>query len=234
MVPPADSSHYFDSDPSIGSSVKTISLVLPDMRLELRTDRGVFARDRVDAGTKLLLLDPPPIQGSDRAGELGPSRGPTPVSPTDGAATDERTLVDVGAGYGPIACVLASRNPTATVWAVEVNGRARELCRQNAELAGLSNVIVVGPEDVPEDLRVDEVWSNPPIRIGKSQLHELLISWLTRLQPTGTGQLVVQRHLGADSLQRWLVTQGWEVRRRRSRKAFRLLEVTRPDVESQL
>lgn len=178
-----------------------MELVLPDVSLALETDRGVFARDRVDTGTKLLLL-------------AGPAPDP-----------GDRVIVDLGAGYGPIACVLAHRNPSATVWAVEVNERARELCRGNAERAGLANVVVADPDDVPDDLVVDRIWSNPPIRVGKAALHAILERWLGALAPDGSAHLVVQRNLGADSLHRWLVEQGWHVERRLARKAFRLLDV---------
>ncbi|MEM8923655.1 MAG: methyltransferase [Actinomycetota bacterium] len=194
-------SQYFAPDPTVESDPGSVDLVLPDVRFTLTTDRGVFARDNVDTGTKLLLLEGPP--------------------PADGDAH----LVDLGAGYGPIACTLAQRNPKATVWAVEINARARALCRHNATAAGLDNVRVVAPEEWPDDVAVDRVWSNPPIRVGKAALHELLLQWLGRLVPDGSAHLVVQRHLGADSLQRWLGGQGYVVERRQSRQAFRLLDV---------
>jgi 16S rRNA (guanine1207-N2)-methyltransferase len=193
--------HYFDADPSTPSDPSTVDLVLPDGSSTLVTDAGVFSRDRIDAGTKLLLLD-----------------GPDPVP-------GDTNLADLGAGYGPITVTLARRNPDATVWAIEVNGRARDLCRTNAERAGLTNVRVVEPDEVPTSLAFDRLWSNPPIRIGKEALHELLRRWLTQLQPGGSAHLVVQRHLGADSLQRWLTGQGWPTTRRSSRAGYRLLDV---------
>ncbi|HAQ22774.1 MAG TPA: MFS transporter, partial [Acidimicrobiaceae bacterium] len=75
------------------------------------------------------------------------------------------------------------------------------------------------------DLRFDGLWSNPPIRIGKVALRELLKGWLDLLRPDASAHLVVQRHLGADSLARWLTEQGWTTSRRASRKGFRLLDV---------
>src|SRR5690606_17199309 len=98
------------------------------------------------------------------------------------------------------ASALAIRAPEATVWAVDVNARALELCAANAERLGLANVRCVRPDDVPVDLRLDALYSNPPIRIGKAALHELLASWLDRLRPGCEAHLVVQKHLGADSL----------------------------------
>lgn len=202
MVPTGRPSHYFDNEPAPPSRPGEVVLTLPDTTLTLATDRGVFAASRVDPGTKLLLLS-----------------GPAPVP-------GDRHLVDVGCGYGPVACTLGVRNPAATVWAVDINSRARDLCRANAERAGLANVRVVAPDDLPGDLEVERIWSNPPIRIGKSLLHDLLTGWLARLAAGGSAHLVVQKHLGSDSLQRWLEDQGFDVRRRLSKKAYRLLDVT--------
>jgi 16S rRNA (guanine1207-N2)-methyltransferase len=191
--------HYFDADPTTPSRPATVRLDLPDVSFTLTVDRGVFAADRVDTGTKHLLLGAPP---------------PPPSG----------TFVDLGCGYGPIACTLAHRAPGATVWAVDVNRRARELCARNARAAGLANVEVYAPEEVPGG-PVDLIWSNPPIRIGKAALHELLLGWLARLSPQGRAVLVVQRNLGADSLARWLGEVGHPVTRLASRAGFRLLEV---------
>jgi 16S rRNA (guanine1207-N2)-methyltransferase len=197
--------HYFASSPATASAPAHVDLVLPDVRLRLRTDRGVFAREGVDPGTKLLLLESP----------MPPPQGPT-------------TVVDVGCGYGPIALTVAQRAPAARVWAVDVNERARALCRANAGAAGLDNVVVVAPEEVPADLTVDWLFSNPPIRVGKAALHALLAGWLERLSPTGRATLVVHKHLGSDSLIRWLGEAGWDARKDRSRLGYRLIDVRRP------
>lgn len=194
--------HYFDATPGTASKPATVRLVLPDRTLTLGTDRGVFSADRVDPGTKYLLMDAPPPPGHG-------------------------TFLDLGCGYGPIACTLAARSPGASVWAVDVNERARDLCRANATALGLPNVRVAAPDEVPADLQVDLLWSNPPIRIGKAALHDLLRRWLACLSPTGIAVLVVQKHLGADSLQRWLRAEGWRADRLGSRTGYRLLEVAR-------
>ncbi|HLT69079.1 MAG TPA: methyltransferase [Acidimicrobiales bacterium] len=178
-------------------------LVLPDLSLDLRTDRGVFSAGRIDPGTKVLLLETPP---------------PAPRG----------HLLDLGCGYGPIALTLAVRAPGATVWAVDVNERALELTRRNVRAAGLDNVRVVRPEEVPEEVRFAGIWSNPPVRIGKRALHELLTRWLARLEPDRAAVLVVHKHLGSDSLHRWLAGRGWRVTRLASRLGYRLLEVRPP------
>lgn len=195
-----DPGHYFDVNPGSPSRPGVVRLDLPDRSLALRTDRGVFSGDRVDPGTKYLLLDAP---------------GP----PATG------TFVDLGCGYGAIACTLAARAPGATVWAVDVNRRAVELCAANAADLRLPNVHAVEPASVRDDLAVDLIWSNPPIRIGKDALHDLLAGWLRRLVPGGRAVLVVQKHLGADSLHRWLADAGWPTERLGSRTGYRLLEV---------
>lgn len=154
----------------------------------------------MDAGTKLLLLE-----------------APVPAPTGD--------LLDLGCGYGPIALTLARRAPGATVWAVDVNRRALALTEANAAANGVANVRAATPDDVPADVSFATIWSNPPIRIGKAALHELLLRWLPRLAPGGRAVLVVQKHLGADSLARWLVEQGFPTTRLQSRAGYRLLEI---------
>jgi 16S rRNA (guanine1207-N2)-methyltransferase len=180
-----------------------VRLALPDLTLDLDTDRGVFARGDIDPGTKLLLLEAP---------------APAPTG----------DHLDLGCGYGPIALTLARRAPDATVWAVDVNRRALALTDANAAANGVPNVRVAEPDDVPDDVRFTTIWSNPPIRIGKPELHALLERWLVRLAPGGTAVLVVQKHLGADSLTRWLNESGHPTRRLQSRASYRLLEVSDP------
>jgi 16S rRNA (guanine1207-N2)-methyltransferase len=177
-----------------------VKVVLPDLYLELATDSGVFSPGRLDPGTRFLL-------------ESGPMPPP------------EGDLLDLGCGYGPVACVLARRAPGATVWAVDVNERALGLCARNAAAAGLDNVrcVTPGSPQIPEQFA--GIWSNPPVRIGKAPLHDLLLSWLARLAPGGRACLVMGRNLGADSLHSWLEEQGWPVTRLAARSGYRLLLV---------
>ncbi len=123
---------------------------------------------------------------------------------------------------------MAKRAPRATVWAVDVNRRALALCVENAAANATPNVRAVEPDEVPDDVRFGAILSNPPIRIGKPALHAVLVHWLERLTPDGQATLVVQHHLGSDSLARWLDENGWPARRLSSRAGYRLLEVKRP------
>ncbi|GAA0210461.1 methyltransferase [Actinomadura nitritigenes] len=193
--------HYFAARPGAASRRRTVDLVLPDLHLRLETDSGVFSPDRVDAGTRVLLETvPAPPQTGD--------------------------LLDLGCGYGPIALTLASRSPQASVWGVDVNRRALELADLNATTAGLDNVRFMLADEIDPGLRFAAIWSNPPIRIGKAALHDLLLAWLPRLSPGGLAHLVVQKHLGSDSLQRWLNDQGFPTERIASRSAYRVLRVS--------
>jgi 16S rRNA (guanine1207-N2)-methyltransferase len=193
-----DSGHYFDTSPAAPSAPRTVTFALPDVTIDLRTDRGVFSADRVDPGTRLLMLEAPP---------------PPPAG----------DLLDLGCGYGPIAVVLALRSPHARVWAVDVNDRARALTAANAESVGAANVTACGPDAVPAGVHFTAIYSNPPIRVGKAELHTLLETWVPRGDVTW---LVVSKHLGADSLARWMGTDhGWSVERVASRVSYRILEI---------
>jgi 16S rRNA (guanine1207-N2)-methyltransferase len=194
------SDHYFSAQPAAAHRPGQVRVILPDVYLALATDAGVFSASRLDPGTRLLLDDapPPPASGD---------------------------LLDLGCGYGPIACVLAARSPAAAVWGVDVNERALELCARNAVTAGLPNVRAVPPDDPALPPRFTAIWSNPPVRIGKDALHALLSRWLGRLEAGGLAHLVVGRNLGSDSLHHWLADQGWAVTRLSARSGYRLLQV---------
>ena len=197
---------YFDPRPAAASHRREVELVLRDLgrAVALQTDRGVFSAERVDTGTRLLLDHGPAVP----------------------AAGD---LLDLGCGYGPIAVSLALRAPGARVWAVDVNERALALCEENAKALGLGpdRFRACTPDAVPAAVRFAAVWSNPPIRIGGGALHDLLLTWLSRLEADGTAALVVQKHLGADSLAAWLGAQGFRVERLRAKQGYRILGVGR-------
>jgi 16S rRNA G1207 methylase RsmC len=122
---------------------------------------------------------------------------------------------------------MARRSPESSVWAVDVNERARLLTRDNASALSLTNVTVASPDEVPDDVVFDVIWSNPPIKVGKQELHDLLNRWLARLSPDGYAVLVVNKNLGSDSLAKWLTELGWTVKRISSRQGFRVLTVKR-------
>jgi 16S rRNA G1207 methylase RsmC len=195
--------HYFSASPAGNFTPKEIQVHLGGRDLTVETAGGIFSPDHVDAGTEALLR----------------------IVPEAPAAGD---LLDLGCGWGPIAITMSLESPASRVWAVDVNERALELTRRNAARAECSNIQVSSPDDVPDDLRFAAIWSNPPIRVGKAELHAMLEKWLPRLVSGGEAYLVVAKHLGADSLVAWLSSQFAEthlVTRGDHYKGFRVIEV---------
>ncbi len=185
-------------------------MVLADRPLTVVTAGGIFSPDGVDKGTAVLLAEAP-------------------------APSATGNLLDIGCGWGPIALTMALRSPEATVYAVDVNDRSIALTRDNASRLGLTNVVAGTPDSVDAGVRFSTIWSNPPIRVGKDELHSLLLAWLPRLAEGGDAHLVVQKNLGSDSLQRWLAAElparfpelAFTVTREATHKTFRVLRVHR-------
>jgi 16S rRNA (guanine1207-N2)-methyltransferase len=194
--------HYFSADPAVPFRRTPAVARVWGHELRLTSGSGVFAQGRLDVGTAVLFKETSP--------------------PTAG------TVLDLGCGYGVIGLAVAVAVPAARVWGVDVNERAVLLANENAAALGVSDrYTAVTPDQVPPGMTFDEIWSNPPIRIGKAALHELLTTWLARLAPRGRAVMVVGKNLGADSLQRWLGELGYPTGRIASAKGFRVLESRR-------
>jgi 16S rRNA G1207 methylase RsmC len=199
------SDHYFSQEPKSNYQPKEIELDIAGEVFKVSTASGTFSPLRLDVGTSVLI---------DHL-ELAPKDG---------------NILDLGCGWGPIALNLAKNSPKAKVWAVDVNSRSLELTAANAKTVGLTNIQTATPDSTPKDIKFSGIWSNPPIRIGKMELHELLLSWLPRLENGASAYLVVQKNLGSDSLQKWLtetLVDGYEVSRLTSVKTYRILKVLR-------
>jgi 16S rRNA (guanine1207-N2)-methyltransferase len=193
--------HYFTADPAVAFRRSPVSVRVWGHELDLVTGSGVFAQGRLDVGTAVLFRE------------------------TEAPTAPASTFLDLGCGYGVIGLALALAVPGARVWAVDVNERAVLLANENAASLGVADrYTAVTPPGVPEDAVFDEIWSNPPIRVGKQALHDLLLTWLPRLAADGRAVMVVGKNLGADSLQRWLGDRGFPTRRLASAKGFRILE----------
>jgi 16S rRNA G1207 methylase RsmC len=200
------SDHYFSADPSVPFEREPVRCEVWGQRFDLVSGSGVYSRGRLDIGTSVLFRETEPPQ---------PGR-----------------VLDLGTGYGVIGLAVAAAwradgAPTeaGTVTGVEVNRRAVLLANENAERLGLGDRFrAMTPEEVPADAAYDEIWSNPPIRIGKRALHDLLHQWLGRVVPGGRAVMVVGKNLGGDSLQAWLTDQGYPTSRVGSAKGFRVLE----------
>ena len=200
-----ESAHYFSASPAGPFTRKPLTVELAGKPRKLHTSTGIFSPDGIDKGTAVLLAEVP---------------DPNP----------QGNLLDIGCGWGPVALTMGLLAPGSKVYAVDVNERCIALTNENAAALGLSNVVASTPQEVDPGVRFDTIWSNPPIRIGKDELHALLKLWLPRLADGGTAWLVVQKNLGSDSLQRWLAAElddSFTVTRESTSKSFRILKVTK-------
>ncbi len=200
-----DEQYFTDSAPASADETHVIDVSARGFDLSMRVSSRVFSGSKLDLGTRQLLSVAPDL----------PEGG---------------TFLDLGCGWGPIATVMSLESPGATVWAVDVNSRALDLTARNAAANGAAGVRTLKAEEalaasVESDTRFDVIWSNPPVRIGKEAMHQMLVSWLGRLAPSGVAYLVVQRNLGADSLITWLNGQGFEASKFASKKGYRIIEV---------
>lgn len=198
--------HYFSETPAGDLRPREIEVELAGAVRTVVTAGGVFSPEHLDRGTEILLKT------------LAKVRNET-----------EGPILDLGCGWGPIALAAALEHRDREVWAVDVNERSRQLTARNAQSLGLANLRVAAPESVPSDLVFGEIRSNPPIRIGKEALHGLLRLWLPRLAEEGVANLVVAKHLGADSLQRWIAGEfpDLEVERVARDKGFHVIGAIR-------
>lgn len=196
-----ETEHYFSASPNSSFKPKEITIEVGGKTISMLTAGGTFSPGQLDSGTSVLLQH---LAEAPRGGDI----------------------LDIGCGWGPITIALALNSPKATIWAIDVNERSLELTKLNAERLNLSNVRACKPDEIPSDLNFSGIWSNPPIRVGKGELHEILKRWLPRLKPKGSAFLVVQKNLGADSLHRWLEAEmpaGFITERIDSAKTYRIL-----------
>ena len=196
--------HYFSADPQSQGTRREIEFHAAGHDFVVETASGTFSTSGLDKGTKILL---------DEFAEF-PASG---------------NVLDLGCGWGPISLAIAKHSPETTVWALDVNRRSLELVRSNAARHGLTNINPALASEIPSEISFDGIWSNPPIRVGKAVLRELMKTWLPRLAKGGRAMLVVQKQLGADSLLAWIQAEFPELEARRysTDKGFRILEVTR-------
>jgi 16S rRNA (guanine1207-N2)-methyltransferase len=196
--------HYFSASPDKPANLRDITFEVAGHEFAVQAASGTFSASKLDPGTSILLSK----------FEEFPETG---------------NVLDLGCGWGPISLSIATLCPETTLWALDVNERSMELARNNATKLGLTNINVGTADQIPADLKFDSIWSNPPIRIGKAALHELLKIWLPRLESGGRAMLVVQKQLGADSLLTWIQSEFPELTASRfsTDKGFRVLEITR-------
>lgn len=197
--------HYFSSDPAAPKKTVSVTIQVGGKKIEIDAASGTFSSSKLDAGTAVLLKQDEHF-------------------PKDG------NVLDVGCGWGPIGLSIASVATACRVFAIDINQRSIEQSNLNSKNLGLSNYSAGHSRDLPDDLRFSAIWSNPPIRVGKKILHELMETYIPRLEPGGRALLVVQKNLGADSFQRWLSARfpEAEVTRVATDKGYRVISLVTP------
>jgi 16S rRNA (guanine1207-N2)-methyltransferase len=195
--------HYFSEQPETQTTTHPIEFELEGKTFNLTAASGTFSSTRLDAGTKILL----------RESAFFPDSG---------------TILDIGCGWGPISIAIAALRPNTSVIGLDVNARSLELASANASALGLKNFKAVRAPEIAEDQLFDGIWSNPPIRVGKAVLHELMQTWIPKLKPGASAMLVIQKQLGAESFQKWLESsfEGFTVTRHSIDKGYRVIRVT--------
>lgn len=199
---------YFSANPNSLDLRRTLQVGLRGKEVSVQVSNGVFSSSKLDLGTAVLLKH-------------------APQPPENGR------FFDIGCGWGAISLALGFESPNAQIYAVDINERALELTNINAKNAGLNNIHTYLVEDaLKEDSskNIDLIWSNPPIRVGKDVLHNILLTWLPRLKVGGAAYLVVQKNLGSDSLIPWLsknLGEDFSVEKYASSKGYRIIEVLR-------
>lgn len=206
--------HYFTGSPRSHGLRHAYSFTVNEHTYDIHTDAGIFSGDRLDKGTAVLL-------DAYRSRKIVLPENP------------QGDVIDLGCGAGPLALVLARHYTTSRIWAVDVNDQALQACRHNATENHCGNIVATSPTDVPHDVLFSVLWSNPPIRIGKEQLHTLMLTWLNRLAPDGVAYIVINKNLGGDSLATWLIEQDFHVSRVASSKGFRVLKIVRQPTGNQ-
>lgn len=192
--------HYYSGRPSSASDRRKITAVLRGRDFVFITDKGVFSRAAVDFGSALLA--------NAAHVDVGDS------------------ILDLGCGYGPVGIALAATVPDVTVWAVDVNERAVELCNINAEVARVSVHALVsdGVAALPKDIQFDCVVFNPPIRAGKSVVWRLYEQAFAVLRNGGRLFVVIQKKQGAESSETFLRSLFSEVRTIQREAGYRVYE----------
>ena len=162
--------HYYSKKPQTDSKPKSWSFTLRDELFQFETDTGVFSKSEVDFGSRVLI----------DAFVMPITEGP---------------VLDVGCGYGPIGLSIAKIDENRTIHMVDINERAVQLSRKNAEGNGVQNVRIYESDGLTEVTETDfaAILTNPPIRAGKQTIFRFYLDAYTKLC------VVIQKKQGAPS-----------------------------------
>ncbi|WP_349409116.1 class I SAM-dependent methyltransferase [Pseudalkalibacillus sp. SCS-8] len=192
--------HYYSSKPTSERDVRDWSFTLKGRSFRFYSDAGVFSKDEVDFGSRLL------IEAFRKPAVEGP-------------------ILDMGCGYGPIGISVAAAFPESKVTMVDVNERAVELSKKNAERNKIDNVEIYQSnlfEEVKER-GFSAILTNPPIRAGKSVVHTIFEKAYEHLKPEGELWIVIQKKQGAPSAMEKLQSIFQEVELVERKKGYHII-----------
>ena len=170
--------HYYSHTPVSAHHERLIETKLLGHEMRFNTDSGVFSRDDVDPGSRLLIESAGPLSGR---------------------------VLDLGCGWGPVGLSLALENPKADFLMADVNERAVELTERNRRLNGVLNARVI-ESDAFESIegQFEHILTNPPIRAGKAVIYGMFDESFSRLTPGGDLTIVIRKQQGAPSAKKHL------------------------------
>ena len=174
-------SHYFKDDPNLASNIKEIKFEVNGLIMNLFTDNGVFSKGKVDEGSLAFLRVLLPL-------DLG------------------KNILDLGCGYGTLGLTLAVAKKEARVTLADINPRALNMCKRNAELHNLSNRVTILQSDIYEKIEgpYDSIVVNPPIRAGKKVTYKMYEEAKQYLIDGGSLYIVIRKAQGADSASKYI------------------------------
>ncbi|MCI8445424.1 MAG: class I SAM-dependent methyltransferase [Bacilli bacterium] len=166
--------HYFINDETLRSNIKETHIHIRNQEYTFYTDHGVFAKKGLDLGTHILLNT---VLGESLHGDI----------------------LDLGCGYGPIGISIKKEKADTNVDMVDINNRSLNLASKNASANGVAVSIFESDGYTNITKKYDYIISNPPIRVGKKILYELLFGAKEHLKPGGELWIVIHKDHGAKS-----------------------------------
>ena len=194
--------HYYSENPGVDHDEREVIFEVLELRLRCTTDAGVFSRDGLDMGTRVLLEALPQLHGR---------------------------ILDLGCGWGPVGVALGKKYSDAQLVLTDVNSRAAELAARNLAANGVTNAAVVqGDGFAAVEGDFDAIVLNPPIRTGKAVIYAMFAEAAAHLKPDGALYIVIRKQQGAESAQKYLASIYGDVERIAREKGYWVLRCAHP------
>lgn len=168
---------YYTANPTSAHQLREVEMEVLGVRAVYTTDAGVFSRDGLDTGTRVLLEALPALDGR---------------------------ALDLGCGWGPVGLTLAKKYPSLNVVMTDVNARAVELSKKNLARNGARATVVQGDAFENVEGTFETIITNPPIRTGKAAIYAMFADAQNYLSATGELYIVIRKQQGAPSALKYL------------------------------